>query len=439
VESADVTNISGLGLAIALALCIFLLILPRRYAIAPIIICACFMTLGQTVVIFGLHFSVLRILILAGVLRIIFKREYASITGLKIDKLIVGWLIISLVVNTMLWQTMDALTFRLGFTYNALGLYFIFRSIIRDMDDILRAVKILILAIIPLTVIMTNEYVTGKNLFSVFSGVPEYTGIRDGRFRCQGPFRHPILAGTFGATATVLVMSLWFEKSISRALIIWGFISTLIITFISVSSGALLALGSALLSSLLWPIRKNMRIVRRGLLCGVIILHLLMKAPVWYLFAKLSNVFGGGGWHRSFLIDQAISHFSEWWLFGTKYTANWMPYVLANNPDSADITNQYLLEGINGGAVTMILFISIIVAAFRIIGNSREKMSTMSNNHEKIVWLLGASLIAHVVSFISVPYFDQMIVFWYMLLASIATLGVMVKNESAYSEAPTVV
>jgi hypothetical protein len=37
------------------------------------------------------------------------------------------------------------------------------------------------------------------------------------------------------------------------------------------------------------------------------------------------------------------------------------------------------------------------------------------------VWAMGAALLAHVVSYISVSYWDQNIVNWYMLLAMIAT------------------
>jgi hypothetical protein len=39
-----------------------------------------------------------------------------------------------------------------------------------------------------------------------------------------------------------------------------------------------------------------------------------------------------------------------------------------------------------------------------------------------IVWVLGVSLVSHVMSFTSVAYFDQIWISWYMLLAMISTV-----------------
>jgi len=45
-------------------------------------------------------------------------------------------------------------------------------------------------------------------------------------------------------------------------------------------------------------------------------------------------------------------------------------------------------------------------------------------------WALGSALFVHVVSFISVAYFDQMVIYWFMLLAMIAALP----DESEYED-----
>jgi hypothetical protein len=39
------------------------------------------------------------------------------------------------------------------------------------------------------------------------------------------------------------------------------------------------------------------------------------------------------------------------------------------------------------------------------------------------VWVLGAALLTHAVNFISISYFDQNVVNWYMLLAMISTVS----------------
>jgi hypothetical protein len=147
-----------------------------------------------------------------------------------------------------------------------------------------------------------------------------------------------------------------------------------------------------------------------------------MKAPVWYLIGRISLITGGTGWHRSEIIDTAIRHFNEWWLVGTKNTAHWMPYVLPSYPNMADITNQFLLIGVNGGILTMVWFILLIVQCFKTIGNALRLSTLTSEKDSFFIWTLGCALIGHVVTFFSIAYFDQMIVFWYLLIGMIATL-----------------
>jgi len=149
---------------------------------------------------------------------------------------------------------------------------------------------------------------------------------------------------------------------------------------------------------------------------------LIMKAPVWFLIARVGEITGGTAWHRAALIDAAISHISEWWFVGTSYTAHWMPYALAIDPTMADITNQYIAEGVNGGVVTMLIFIFIIVQSYKTIGKTIRLSNEISKKDRIIIWSLGCALFGHVVSFFSVSYFDQMVVFWYVLLAMIAAL-----------------
>ncbi len=39
-----------------------------------------------------------------------------------------------------------------------------------------------------------------------------------------------------------------------------------------------------------------------------------------------------------------------------------------------------------------------------------------------MIWSLGCTLLSHVVSFFSVSYFDQIIIFWYMVIGMIVAL-----------------
>jgi hypothetical protein len=173
-----------------------------------------------------------------------------------------------------------------------------------------------------------------------------------------------------------------------------------------------------------------MRLIRRSALGLILVLAVVMKAPVWYLLARLSIVTGGGGWHRAWLIDQAVAHFDEWWLFGTTYTAHWGPAgeVTVGDPNMMDITNHFIAEGVKGGVLKLGLFIAIIISCFRGIG---RRLRTEGPNSPVgfFVWSLGVSLFAHCLSFISATYFDQTILIWYWLQACICCIA----NESPLS------
>jgi hypothetical protein len=425
---SELTNINSIGLGFTMLMGLLLLLIPRKYAVIPIIMTGAFITLGQMMLVLNMHFTMMRVIILIGWIRLILRHEITSIKLKGIDKAVIYFVISGFIIYNIREQNADAFINRLGFAYNAIGLYFLFRFLIRDYDDIKRVIKALAVLMLPLAIMMIIEKATGRNLFSIFGGVAEYSMIREGKLRCSGPFAHPILAGTFGAVMMPLFIGLWQTKE--AKILCWvGFLSGMTIVISSASSGPALSLLAGILALCFWPLRNQMSIVRWTIVILLVSLHLVMKAPVWYLIAKVTEITGGTGWHRSELINQAINHINEWWLMGTNYTAHWMPYTNTANPDSADITNQYIYEGVNGGILTVILFVLIIARGFRQIGLTLKLFSDNSSVKKILVWSIGAALFVHIMSFISVVYFDQMIIFWYLQLAMIAALPTK-KEES---------
>ncbi|MFZ0300333.1 MAG: hypothetical protein WAM13_18430 [Candidatus Sulfotelmatobacter sp.] len=409
------TFINSLGLGLTVLACLLMLVLPRRYALVPVIILTCYMTMGERLMIGGANFSMIRILTFVGWIRIIIRGEIRSLCLNGIDKAMVCWTFSGMVFYTVLWQTSQAFVNRLGHSYDVIGLYFLFRFLVHGIDDIRRIFRIVAILIVPLAVSMLVEKMTGRNSFSVFGGVMEFTRIRDGSLRCQGPFAHPILAGTFGATLLPWFVGLWYQAKRNRVIAGLAIASALIITVTSASSGPALVALAGIVGLLAWHWRRRLRTIRWTIALGLITLHLVMKSPVWYLLARV-DVFGGStGFHRAWLIDTAVKHFSEWWLLGIKDSGVWDPML-------ADVTNQYLAEGFRGGLITMLLFILIIVLCFRAVGcfvtrtTGSEPFSTRFT-----IWALGASLFGHVLGYLSISYFDQNAVMWYLLLAMIST------------------
>jgi len=403
------------------------LFLPRRFAVFPLIVTACFITLGQVISVASLHFTMFRIIIFFGLIRIIIRKEAFSIRLHTIDKILIAYVITSATAYILLRSvSAEAFINQLGFIYNSLFLYILFRALIHDIDDIKIILKMLALVVIPLAVAMMIEKATGRNLFSIFGGVPEFTVIREGRLRCQGAFSHPILAGTFGATSLPFMVALWFWGGEKKWIAGLGVMSATIIAITSASSGPLLTYMMILIAMAMWRLRDYMRTVRWCFLLSLIGLHMVMKAPVWALIGKVSEVIGmGGGWHRVMLIDAAISHFDEWWLLGTDYTRHWMPTGVSWSEEQADITNQFIAVGIDGGLIAVILFIALIVFCFKNIGTKLKEISSGEFPVKFALWCMGVVMVGHLASFISVHYFDQIIVFWYLLLALITAVSMI--------------
>ena len=397
---------------------LLIIFLPRRLAIFPLLLAVCYFTLVQGFVIAELHFPVYRILIFAGFFRLIIRNELSGINLNTIDKAVIWWMVIAVITGTLL-EKWDGFINRSGGVYSVLGSYFLFRFLIRDRDDLLALYKIMAIIIVPLTILVILEKATGRNLFSILGGVPEVTQIREGRLRCQGPFAHPILMGTFAATSIPLFFSLRFFKG-GKWFSTAGIICATFITFASASSGPATAYIYGIIALMAWPFRYNMRTIRWLILIAIVSLHMIMKSPVWFLIAKLGELIGGGGWHRAELIDQAIHHLNEWWLIGSTYTAHWMPYALAENANSVDITSQYIYEGVNGGIIRLGAFIIVLILCFRALGKTNLKLKDQPLNMRVFSWSLGAALFAHILSFLSVMYFDQTIVFFYLLLSIIS-------------------
>ncbi len=419
-SSTDIINPNWGIFGIVLLLGFAMIFLPKKYALVPLFIVAAFITLGQYVVIGPAHFTMLRVMMVFGFLRIAIIQDHAVLSFSPLDKAMIAWSISTIITYTILWQTGQAFANRVGLCFDTVGVYFLCRLYLTSIEDVTRMIVVCIALMIPLAGAMTYEFVTGKNLFYFLGGVPEISELRNGRVRCQGSFRHPILMGTFGATMLPIIISLWWQQGVSKLLTFSGIVAAFVIVICSGSSGALMASLYGILGLMLWVLKDHMRFVRWIMVGLIIALQLSMKSPVWYVLARLSSLTGGTGWHRAYLIDQAIRYFNEWWLIGTKVTAHWMPTGLLIDPTKADITNQYLVQGVNGGIITMILFIVIVVRGFMGVGHAVRGLSPGNFGNRFIVWAMGASLFAHAVSFISVSYFDQIQVFWFFLMAAIA-------------------
>jgi hypothetical protein len=420
-------SINPLALLFLVAMCLVVLCASRHIAVCAVLVTAAFIPLGQQFVFAGLHLYFLRILILAGVCRLLTRHEARGYKLETVDKLFVAWAMTGMICGIL--RGPSAETF--GAVYDSLGVYFLIRILTRDATDILAHLKTLAVVSVAMAFCMAWETLSHHNVFHVLGGVPDIASERYERFRAQGPFRHAILAGTFGATLFPLMVGLWFSGGRFKRIALAGIGASLVITIASASSGPAMSLLTAMLGILLWPMRGRMRLVRRVMVLTFIGLTLVMNAPVWYLIGRVSELTGGTGWYRSFLIEQSIKHINEWWLIGSSETAHWSPWAsnLSADKKNMDITNHYIIQGLRGGVAMLGLFLAIIATCFKTVGRLiRDEEHLILD--KKLVWAFGIALACHCAAFISVSYFDQINVFWYWLLATIAALPRQSEHET---------
>lgn len=389
----------------------------RRTAVVSVMATVCYITLYQRVELAGLDFTALRIVLLIGMVRIIIRGELRDLKLNMIDWLVIAYPTVVTFVAMLRTGNKGELVYQCGVSYDILLSYFIFRILLNNQKDVDGFLDSLAFLIAPLAIFMIVESITGRNLISGSRDLAE-TYVRSGRIRCRGGFLGPITAGIFGATLMPLFVSLFRPPDRHRAAII-GVLSAMAVTYASNSSGPLMAFFSGVIGLLFWPMRQSMRAVQWGVVVMLLLAHLYMKAPVWYIFDRIGDLIGGDGWHRSYLIEQTISHFSDWWLLGTSNTGEWMPYKMLSG--QADITNQYVLSAISGGLAGLILFVLIIVMCFRNLGIALRESRHEFPGSKLFLWCLGSVLFAHVVALFSVTYFDQMHVVWWGFLGMISS------------------
>ena len=155
--------------------------------------------------------------------------------------------------------------------------------------------------------------------------------------------------------------------------------------------------------------------IKWGVVAILIGLHLVMKAPIWFLIDRVSEVLGGSGYHRTMLIDAFIRHFFDWFLIGTSDNANWGYWMW-------DVDNAYVAAGFTGGLLGFILFLAIFVYGYKMIG---EAISAEEESREdaRLTWAIGSALFANSMAFFGIVYFDQSVIAWYALLVMIAVVN----------------
>jgi hypothetical protein len=404
-EQATITQLT---LFIAVVLSVMTLVIPRKYILLPYVIGACWVPADQAIVIETLDFQVLRILVLVGLLRMWLRGEMTPIRWNRFDKLVLAWFVVGTIIYVLQWMSVGAFINRCGRMVEWLGLYWVFRLTVRSWADLRLAYVGLAVCAIAMVPFVAWEWAYGENAFTLLGRVT--TSMREGNYRCAATFPHSIMMGLFWATLIPLFIGFAKQRPKNRMLL-WGAVgASAFMLMATASSTPVLTAAAVGFLMLLYPLRQNTRTAAWGTVGMLIALHIVMKAPVWQLVARVGVISGSTGWHRYYLIDQAIRHFGEWMFFGARSTEHW-------GLGLGDVTNQFVLEGVRGGFTTLVLFCVILYVGAR--AALRLSLRLRDKGESYLAWGVFVTIIAHGMSFIGVSYFGQISMIWYLLLASV--------------------
>lgn len=418
---------TGLGAAVLALLMTVVLFAPRRWALVGMAAAILYLPLGLSADVGGLNLYAVRFIELAGFVRVVARKEFDLSRLNKIDTAFLQLFVYTLSVFVL--RSSEGWTFQLGVATDAVFSYFAFRGLIRDQEDLRWFLNGVALLLMPYASLVVVETVTSNNPFARVGGVELIRAgdawFREGRLRATGSFGHPSLMGSVGAAFLALYVGLWLS-GVHRSLAIIGGASCLAMVWASNSGGPAGSVLAAGIGWMLWGMRTRMKIVRRGLVAGLILLAIVMKAPIWYLIARFSNIAGGDGYHRSALIDAAFRHLDQWWLAGMRpeETATWLPYT-NNLTGAADMTNHFLVFGTTAGLGSMILLIVVLTQGFRHVGRALV-ISRSRPEHgrelEYLGWALGVALGVHIFSWLGIGYWDQSNLVWFLHLAIVSSV-----------------
>jgi hypothetical protein len=393
---------------------------PRKWAPVVLLTGCCYMTMGQGINLGGINLPIYRMLLLAGVVRVKVKGERIEGGFNTIDKLVIAWgAWVFLASFFHEWSPGSGPVYAAGYIFNLATVYFLMRIWCSDLHEVTGILVVLAFLLAPIALEMVAEKITKINQFSVFGGVPHEVAIREGKYRAQGPFRHAILAGTVGANCIPLFIGIWKRHRLAGMV---GIASGLCMTMASASSGPVMSAMAGLGAVIMWKFKDLTKLARYTAVAGYFAFGLLTGEPGYYIMKRIDISGGSTGYHRARLIESAFENFGEWWLFGTDYTRHWMATGVSFSPNHADITNYYLVFGVTGGLIAMMLVIAVLIVAFRWVGTVYRAHFEDAPTDAFMIWCLGAGLFAHATTSISVSYFDQSLVFFWMNVAIISSM-----------------
>lgn len=408
------SGITPAFLTLLFSLSVAVIAIKKKYIIVPFIIAMCFLPADKSILIGSLNFKALRILALVGFIKVYFV-DYTKLKLNTIDKLFIFYFLSGAIIYIMASQhRFEAFLWKGGVFIDSVMLYFVFRHSIKSKESIDLILKTFFWCVLGLLPFVVFEFFYTHNLFSVLGR--SAIVIRNGEIRAAATFSHSILFGSFAAAIFPI---LWADFTIKKSLLkSIAILSCIFFVYACSSSGPIVALAVGICFLFFFRWKQKSIFLAWSLLFTAIFIHLVRVKSIWhFLYLRLPLKSSSTGFHRYLLTEAATKEFPNWWLlgygdFGPQWHLKYWPWTHAH---FTDVTNHYILEGVRGGLLTMLIFMALCYMATKTLG--KFSISQGTNQEQRIWWGFTVMMFVHCVTFLSVAYFGQITMLLFLSIA----------------------
>lgn len=399
---------NSLTVGVSLVLSAAAMILPAPYSLAVYVAALVSYPNYAKMNVAGLDFTVMRVVILAVLLRAI---VYACNKPLRIR--MIDWLVLAMFLAELAAglatapSFMDFVINRAGATFDMMLPYMAIRLIIRNKKDLQKFLVGSMLVMIPAALLGVYQCFTGYNLFAPLENLvywnvkPSEYGKRFGLTRSNVAFSHPIIFGLIYAMFVPIFLGLYKSMKQFRWMWFGGVILILGGVFASVSSGTYLAVFICLGFLAGYRYRKYWKPVVIFCLFCIMVVDIISNRN-WYHVLSEFTLNKQTSWYRGRLMEVALFEggMGGHWMTGYGYGVEPGWGAKIDGRDYTDMVNHYLLVLARHGLIGFVPFTLLNIWVVKHLMKAWKK--AFSEAERYIVWGLSASFFALALSSFSV-------------------------------------
>jgi len=399
---------NSLTVAVSVLFSSLALILPAPYSLAVYVAALVSYPNYVKMNIAGLDFTVLRVVILAVLLRGIIAASSKPMRFRMLDLLVLLVFVAELAAGLMTSPSfMDFVINRAGATFDMLLPYFAVRLIIRNRGHLKKFLVASLLLMIPTALLGVYQCLTGFNPYAPLENLvywnvkPSEYGKRFNLTRANASFAHPIIFGLIYAMFIPVFVGL--RKSFKRYQWVWlaGIGVILLGVLSSVSSGTYLAVMIFTAFLVGYRFRRYWKPVVAICILGLLIVDIISNRN-WYHVMSDFTLNSRTAWYRGRLMEVAVFEggMSGHWAAGYGYgqEPGWGARIDGRN--YTDMVNHYLLVLARSGLIGFIPFVLMNVWVVKHLNRAWKRAATEADRY--MVWGLSAAFFALALSTFSV-------------------------------------